>query len=1105
MKKGKETGRIAGELGRAGVEKAEKFSREGILRAGELGKLGIEKSEEKLEELKAIGLKEAEFLTRRKRWLVMVLVALCGAMLSTAENMIGIAMGASFPHDMFGVVIVASLCGSVPGFLSVIFLFTYKVLVQTASIYSIAIYFIVVLIASITARRGFYKSIRKAGLLALVFNIFTGVGVIISNVIVGNGLTIQAYRDSMYALFVEIPFSLMTVSFIYLSLNLCPERYRIYFPNTLHYSRDEVTRRVLEKRLKDASGLSYKITLITTLEATVLAIAAAVFANILVGNMDFSHAAGRSMPPEMMYHDPGLSNNEAIGPSGEREAPPEKPSPNDDGSFFPRMVSRNDAYMPKKISGDEIFKDRNAHFNDVFNNSNLSAENQLAFTVRLIMLIIAFSAVTGLVANLYAQKKIAEPIKDISKAMSDFAYSKDDMRVEGTEAINALRINTRDEIEELYHAILKTVGDLNGYLERIQKEEQMENELRVARAASEAKSNFLSSMSHEIRTPINAVLGFDEMILMENKDPDIEKYAEDIQSAGRTLLSLINDILDFSKIEAGKMNIVPVEYELCSTVNDMINMAASLAKDKGLYLDVNVDSNMPHLLYGDEVRLKQIILNILTNAVKYTEKGGVTFNIGYEKIDDDNIYFICSIKDTGIGIKSEDMDKLFSPFERLDEQKNSAVKGTGLGMSITKQLLAKMGSALEVESVYGEGSTFSFRVVQKVTKWEEVGNLSEAFKKYLPHDADKHKNDRFYAPDAKILVVDDTEYNLLVVTRLLKRTKIQIDTASGGRETLELICRNRYDIVYIDHMMPEMDGIETFKQMKVLEGNLNRDVPWIVLTANAVSGAREKYMAEGFTDYMTKPVNYLTLKNSLIRYLPEGRILEETEANEEDTEKTSDDRNEEACACRLKKLMNDIDGIDYEEGLKNSDCEEILLEVVKGYHDSIEDKAAAIENSLKNKEYKNYTVFVHALKSSSRLIGAMELSALAAKMEEAGNAVLDNEEGTDEYESALGLIKEKTPELLTTYRGFKDKLEEVASSGDEVGDKPEIDEGSLKEIMSAVCEFAEAFDFDSADSAMKEIGAHRIPEQFREKTERLSKLVRNIDRDGILEFKKEAL
>ena len=1121
-KYGKELKKKADELGEAGRKKAEELGRRGSDRKNDaavwnsaalkemqernekyLAQLK-EKSEIGLEELKEKGIAQAEYLVKKKRTVIMCIIVIIGAMISIAQNLIGLSLGASAPHDIFGIVIVSSLCGTVPGIFSVILLFVYKVLVQTSSIYNIAIYFFIAVIASATARQGIYRSKFKTSLVFVAYSFLSGATVLINHIVVGNGLTTKVYMDSLWAFLLEMPFCFMTVCVIYAVLNFCPEGLRIYFSNALFYSNDEVTRQILHKRVKERMGLSRKITTITMAEAAVLAISASAFANLLIGNMDFTGAVMRNLS----------ASGNIVSEIGERAQiisdglenpdmpvmPPEPPE-KDDGRFFEKMLSGNMAYMPQRMSGNEVFTDREAHFNEIFRNRNLSAENQLAFIMRLIMLLFAFSILTGLIANFLAQKTIAEPIKKISGAMSAFAYDTGDMRVGGTDAITSLKIHTKDEIEELYNAILKTVNDMNGYLERIEAEEEMENALKVAQAANEAKSNFLSSMSHEIRTPINAVLGFDEMILMENDNPDIEKYAEDIQSAGRTLLSLINDILDFSKIEAGKMNIVPVEYELCSTINDMINMASSLARDKGLYLDVNVDSKMPHLLYGDEVRLKQIMLNILTNAVKYTEKGGVTFNVGFEKIDDENIYFIVSVRDTGIGIKEEDMDKLFSPFERLDEQKNSAVKGTGLGMSITKQLLSKMDSKLEVESVYGEGSNFSFKVIQKVTKWEEVGNLSEAFKKYLPHEADKHKNDNFFAPDARILVVDDTEFNLLVVTRLLKRTKIRIDTAASGKETLDLICKNRYDIVYIDHMMPQMDGIETFKAMKGLEGNLNADIPWIVLTANAVSGAREKYMAEGFTDYMTKPVNYLTLKNSLIKYLPGEKITETTDG--EDNEKTEASKEcGDECDCRLKELMDEIPGIDYEEGIKNSDCEEILLEVIRGYHDSIDEKSATIEDCLNRKDYKNYTIFVHALKSSSRLIGAMELSGLAADMEAAGNAVQENEEGSREYDEAVLLIREKTPELLSVYRGFKNGLACVVEEEEtDKDDRPEIAENDLMEIVMAVCEFADAFDFDSADSAVKELENYSIPEKHKENIKKLKTLVRNIDRDGIIEFK----
>ena len=289
-------------------------------------------------------------------------------------------------------------------------------------------------------------------------------------------------------------------------------------------------------------------------------------------------------------------------------------------------------------------------------------------------------------------------------------------------------------------------------------------------AANEAKSSFLSNMSHEIRTPINAVLGMNEMILRECEDKNILEYSNSIMTAGNTLLGLINDILDFSKIESGKMEIIAVDYDLSTVINDLVTMIQSKADSKGLSLALDISSDTPKMLSGDEVRIKQIITNLLTNAVKYTEKGCVKFCIKFEKIpnDPENVFLDISVSDTGIGIKKEDMEKLFTEFDRIEEERNRKIEGTGLGMSITKRLLEMMGSSLEVESVYGMGSKFSFRLKQKVVVWNELGDYETAYKEAL--DNRKKYREKFKAPTAEILVVDDTPVNLLVFRNLLKQT-----------------------------------------------------------------------------------------------------------------------------------------------------------------------------------------------------------------------------------------------------------------------------------------------------------------------------------------------
>ncbi|MCR5357065.1 MAG: response regulator [Lachnospiraceae bacterium] len=410
-----------------------------------------------------------------------------------------------------------------------------------------------------------------------------------------------------------------------------------------------------------------------------------------------------------------------------------------------------------------------------------------------------------------------------------------------------------------YQNLLRTVTDLN------------EAKL-AADEANKAKSDFLANMSHEIRTPINAVLGMNEMILREAEDESILTYADSIMHAGKTLLELINEILDFSKIEAGKTEIVPVNYDLAGVINELVDMIRPRAEDKGLLLKLDFDRRLPRELYGDEVRIKQVITNILTNAVKYTEKGSITFSIGFEDLDvfPEQIMLNVAVKDTGIGIKAEDIPKLFLEFERIEEKRNRNIEGTGLGMSITRSFLNLMGSELKVDSTYGVGSTFSFSLKQRVVSRKELGDYRDSYS----GDQKERKRYRaqFTAPDASVLMVDDTQMNLKVFTSLLKKTLIRVDTAQSGDEGLKLAAENKYDIIFIDHMMPQKDGIETLHELRESDGGINAETTAICLTANAISGAREKYMSEGFDDYITKPVNPAALEEMLIRYLPDEKI-----------------------------------------------------------------------------------------------------------------------------------------------------------------------------------------------------------------------------------------
>ena len=390
----------------------------------------------------------------------------------------------------------------------------------------------------------------------------------------------------------------------------------------------------------------------------------------------------------------------------------------------------------------------------------------------------------------------------------------------------------------------------------------------AANQANEAKSLFLSTMSHDIRTPMNAIIGMNEMILRDSREDDTRMYAENIRTAGNTLLGIINDILDFSKIEAGKMEIIDVDYNIASLLNDLVNMVQRKAEEKGLTFELDVDSQIPSVLHGDELRIKQVITNILSNAVKYTKEGGIVFAVSASKCrtEEDSVILHVSIRDTGIGIKPEDLDKLFVAFERIEEKKNRNIEGTGLGMAIAQNFLSLMGSKIQVESQYGKGSVFSFDLKQKVADWEPLGAFDAAFKRYLSER--KQYTSNFTAPKARILVVDDTQMNLKVFVSLLGKTKIQIDTAESGDAGIELFHKKTYDLIFLDHMMPNKDGIETLQEMKACVDTPNRKTPVICLTANAVSGMREMYIEAGFDDYLTKPIDTERLEAMLLRYLP---------------------------------------------------------------------------------------------------------------------------------------------------------------------------------------------------------------------------------------------
>lgn len=504
----------------------------------------------------------------------------------------------------------------------------------------------------------------------------------------------------------------------------------------------------------------------------------------------------------------------------------------------------------------------------------------------------------------------------------------------------------------------------------------LQEQIRLADAANKAKSDFLANMSHEIRTPINAILGMNEMILHESQEESTQEYAENINTAGKTLLSLINTILDFSKIEDGKMEIIPADYDTASVINNLVNSVLERAKAKGLEFVVDVDENLPAILCGDDVRITQVVMNLLTNAVKYTEKGSVTFIVREVRREGGDIDIFFSVRDTGIGIRKEDMGKLFESFERIEEKRNRSIEGTGLGMSIVNRLLPMMGSQLQVESVYGEGSEFSFTLRQKIVDDRPIGNYSQRLRDSAARPAEETG---LLAPRARVLVVDDNEMNLKVAANLMKLSGIVPDLAGSGPEAIQRIREKYYDIVFLDHMMPKMDGIETLQALR-RQDLLQVGTKVIALTANAIVGAKETYLAAGFDDYLSKPIELGKLEALLIRYLPEGKVtIVEREAITEDDAAPAQGGDD-----RFRALRDA--GIDPETGLHYCQNDtDFYRSILREYAHSAEEKAASLQRFFAAEDWENYAISVHALKSTSKTIGASELSERALRLETAAN------------------------------------------------------------------------------------------------------------------------
>lgn len=563
------------------------------------------------------------------------------------------------------------------------------------------------------------------------------------------------------------------------------------------------------------------------------------------------------------------------------------------------------------------------------------------------------------------------------------------------------------------YAVYYLISRLMDWQERVN--DQLQEAVDTATAAGKAKSQFLAQMSHEIRTPINAVLGMNEMILRESSESSIREYAADIRSAGKTLLNLINSILDFSKIEDGKMEIVDVEYDTASMINDLVNMISERASKKGLELKLEIDKTLPATLFGDDIRVRQVIINLLTNAVKYTESGSVTLTMDGQRIDSGSVELQVAVSDTGIGIRDEDKEKLCQSFQRLDQERNHNIEGTGLGLSIVSKLLNMMGSELKIDSVYGEGSTFYFSMKQGIVSDAPIGDYAERHAEAMRHSGD---STYLYAPDAKILVVDDNEMNLKVAHGLMKRNGFIPDTADSGLSCISMVEQNTYDIIFLDHMMPGMDGIETLQQLRS-KHLIAPDAVVIALTANAISGARDMYLEAGFTDYLSKPIEVNRLEHKLEKYLPGNKVTYRknvstaiAEAAAPVTVPTEESGDAQTAAAAEPKLINLALGMSY-----CADDAEVYREVAEAYLEEAEEKLEKLDTFYEAQDWKNYAIIAHAIKSTSLTIGAESLSAIAKEHEFAGKeARAEDIDATyvdllDQYQAVLMELRTVLEEL----------------------------------------------------------------------------------------------
>lgn len=595
--------------------------------------------------------------------------------------------------------------------------------------------------------------------------------------------------------------------------------------------------------------------------------------------------------------------------------------------------------------------------------------------------------------------------------------------------------------------------------------------------ANRAKTNFVSNMSHEIRTPMNSIVGITEILLRSRHSPKEQEYLLNIQSSGRVLLTIINDVLDCSKMEAGKMQLFDEPYDTCSLFHDLRISMENRIGHSGLELIYDIDQDIPCKLKGDMGRIRQVIINLVNNAIKYTEKGSVRFSVHVRQKNTDKVMLYYEVADTGIGIRKEDQKILFDAFQRVEMDRNRYVEGTGLGLTISQNLVNMMGGVIEVESEYGKGSKFYFTIEQTIVDPTPMSAVN--YEQQKSGVIEKEAESLFIAPGAHILLVDDNDLNLVVAKDLLKPLQMQIDTAENGMQAVAMVQQNQYDLVLMDHMMPVMDGIVATGKIRELPDERYKKLPIIALTANAMVDARKEFLNAGMNGFVAKPIDFTRICNQLRLWLPKELVQEVS--------------GEEA----RKLLMNDISDSEiqpknpqtefsFEEGVKRCGSKAALMKTIRIFYRTIDSKANKIEQCLKEGLISDYVIEVHALKSSALLIGAVPLSEAAKELESYGK------QGKTEA------LEEKTPDVLAMYRDFKNILKPYADK--EEAAKQEASDGEWIQALQQIHQCIEQFDLDGVDRIMEKLEEYQIPECIRESMDQLRVYVADVSMEEIMEL-----